>query len=64
MIKHAEFEGICQAVRAGQEKHLKHIVTHQVGKVISCNPAEEFFEVEVPGGEHKTWSKDNVKEED
>jgi hypothetical protein len=62
MLKHEEFENICQAVKSGQEKHLKHIVTHQTGKIVGCNSAEEFFEVEVPTGEHKNWSKENVKE--
>lgn len=61
MMKHDEFENICKAVKTGKEKHLKHIVTHQVGKIVACE-TDEFFEVEVPGGEHKTWSKDNVKE--
>jgi hypothetical protein len=51
-------------VKSGQEKHVKHIVTHQTGKIVGCSPNDDFFEVEVPGGEHKTWSKDNVREED
>lgn len=62
MLKHEEFEYICKMVRSGQEKHLKHIVTHQTGKIVGCNAEEEFFEVETASGEHKTWSKDNVKE--
>jgi hypothetical protein len=64
MIKHEEFENICKAVKSGQDKHVKHIVTHQTGKVVGCSPGDDFFEVEVATGEHKTWSKDNVREED
>jgi len=63
MIKHEDYENICRTIKTGGEKHVKHIVTHQVGKVIACE-TDDFFEVEVPSGEHKTWSKNNVKEED
>jgi hypothetical protein len=35
---------------------VKHIVTHQVGKVVGLG--EEEFEVDV-NGEHKTWNKTN-----
>jgi len=62
MLRHEEFENICKLVQTGKEKHLKHIVTHQTGKIVGCDPTEEFFEVELSNGEHKTWSKDNVKE--
>lgn len=61
-MRHEEFENICKAVKTGQEKQVKHIVTHQVGKIVACETGEEFFEVEVKGGEHKNWSKENVKE--
>lgn len=60
MMRHDEFENLCQAAQSGTERRVKHIVTHQVGKVIACGP-EDFIEVEVEGGEHKTWSRDNVK---
>lgn len=59
-MRHDEFEGICKSVSSGEEKRLKHIVTHQVGKIIACNPEDEFFEVDVDG-KRKTWSKDNCK---
>jgi hypothetical protein len=54
-----EFEKICHAVGSGQEMWVKHIVTHQVGKVLTCG--EEEFEVDV-NGVHKTWSKANCVE--
>jgi hypothetical protein len=59
MMRHEEFEGICQAVADGAEKRVKHIVLHQSGKVIACRP-DDFIEVELENGEHKTWAKDNV----
>ena len=61
MMRHEEFQDICRTVKTGEATQLKHIVTHQVGKIVACQADEEFFEVEVAGGEHKTWSKDNVK---
>jgi hypothetical protein len=61
-MRHEEFENICRSVTSGTEKHVKHMVTHQVGKIVACDIGEEFFEVETSGGEHKTWSKDNVRE--
>jgi hypothetical protein len=59
-MRHDEFVGICNSVSSGEEKRLKHIVTHQVGKIVSVNREDEFFEVDVDG-RRKTWSKDNVK---
>jgi hypothetical protein len=59
MMRHNDFEGICQAIGTGAEKRVKHIVLHQSGKVIACRP-DDFLEVELDNGEHKTWSKDNV----
>lgn len=60
MLRHAEFETICQEVSSGAKRRVQHIVTHQVGKVISCS-SDDFFEVELMNGEHKTWSKDNIR---
>ncbi len=60
MMRHEEFENICQEVKSGAEKRVKHIVLHQVGKVVACHP-DEYVEVELESGEHKTWSKDNVQ---
>jgi hypothetical protein len=60
MMRHEEFQNICQAIEAGGERRVKHIVLHQVGKIIACCP-DECFEVELENGEHKTWSKNNVK---
>lgn len=59
-MRHDEFEGICKSISSGEEMRVKHIVTHQVGKIVACSMEDEFFEVDV-GGEHKTWSKDNCK---
>lgn len=59
MMRHEDFEGICQAIGTAGEKRVKHIVLHQSGKVIACRP-DDFLEVELDNGEHKTWSKDNV----
>ena len=59
MMRHEEFENICQAVGSGAERRVRHIVIHQVGKVIACRP-DDTIEVELENGEHKTWSKDNV----
>lgn len=59
MMRHEDFEGICQAIDSGTEKRVKHIVLHQTGKVIACRQ-DDFLEVELDSGEHKTWSKDNV----
>lgn len=59
-MRHDEFEGICKSFSSGEEKRLKHIVTQQVGKIVACNPEDEFFEVDVDG-RRKTWSKDNCK---
>lgn len=60
MMRQEEFENLCQATQSGKERQVKHIVTHQVGKVIACGP-ENFIEVEVEGGEHKTWARDNIR---
>jgi hypothetical protein len=57
---HEEFQDICQAIESGAERRVKHIVIHQVGKVIACHP-DDFIEVELEKGEHKIWSKENVK---
>jgi hypothetical protein len=55
-----EFERICQSVESGGEMRVRHIVLHQTGKVVACHP-DDFVEVELDSGEHKTWSRDNVK---
>lgn len=60
-MRRETFETFCGAIEGGAEKHLKHIVTHEVGKIVACQMDDEFFEVELPNGEHKGWSKENVK---
>jgi hypothetical protein len=55
-MRTTEFEEIRNELKGGKEFFVKHIVTHQVGKVISLG--EEEFEVDV-NGEHKTWNKTN-----
>ncbi|AFR67626.1 hypothetical protein Pcar_3478 [Syntrophotalea carbinolica DSM 2380] len=59
-MRHDEFENICHTIGPETDKRVKHIVLHQVGKIIACLP-DDFFEVELDSGEHKTWSKNNVK---
>ena len=59
MMRHNEYERICQAISNGREQRVKHIVLHQSGKVIACRQ-DDFIEVELESGEHKTWSKENV----
>ncbi len=60
MMRHAEFEKICQGLDKGANQRVMHIVLHQVGKVIACRP-DDYVEVEMDNGEHKTWAKDNIK---
>ena len=60
MMRHEEFESICQTVASGSERRVKHVVLHHVGKIIACRP-DDCLEVELASGEHKTWSKDNIK---
>lgn len=59
-MRHEEFENICKALDSGSEMRVQHIVLHQVGKVVACLP-DDFIEVELANGDHKTWSKDNIK---
>jgi len=60
MLRHAEFEAICREVSSGMKRRVQHIVTHQTGKIISCS-TDDFLEVELENGEHKSWSKDNIR---
>lgn len=60
MLRHQEYETICQAVSSGAERRVQHIDTHQKGKIISCS-TNDFLEVELDNGEHRQWSKDNLK---
>jgi hypothetical protein len=59
-MRHDEFEIIRQSLGSGSDKRVKHIVLHQIGKIVACLP-DDYFEVELDNGQHKTWSKDNVK---
>ncbi len=61
-MRSEEFQDVCQAVKSGQEKFVKHIVTHKVGKVTSCHSEDHEFEVDC-SGEHKTWIMENCKED-
>ena len=60
MLRHEEYETICQAVSHGEERRVQHIVTHQSGKIITCT-TDDFLTVELDNGEHREWSKDNLK---
>ena len=59
MMRHEDFESICKALDSGEEKRVKHIVLHQIGKVVACLP-DDMIEVELENGERKSWSKDNI----
>ena len=61
-MRRDEYKRICEAVKAGEEREVKHIITHQKARVIGCREETDFFEVEV-GGEHRAWAKEDVKEE-
>lgn len=58
-MRHDEFADICRSLDPGTDKRVKHIVLHQIGRIIACR-SDEYFEVELDNGEHKTWSKNNV----
>jgi translation initiation factor IF-1 len=58
-MRHEEFDNICQTLDPATDMRVKHIVLHQIGKIVACLP-DECFEVELENGEHKTWSKNNV----
>ncbi|WP_305045875.1 hypothetical protein [Geoalkalibacter sp.] len=60
MLRHNEFEAICRDVSSGARMRVQHIVTHQSGRVIACTSGD-FLEVELDNGEHRSWSKDNIK---
>lgn len=62
-MRHAEYGNLCSAMDEGKERHVKHIVTHQVGTVVACNLKDYEFEVEV-GGERKTWIAENCLDAD
>lgn len=59
-MRHDEFESLCSTLDRGTTMQLKHIVTHEIGRIVACRRDEEFFEVELASGLHKTWSKENV----
>jgi len=59
MLRHEEYENLCRSLKEGAKTQVKHVVTHQVGRIISCSP-DDFIEVELANGEHKSWSKDNI----
>ncbi|MDO3378004.1 hypothetical protein [Geoalkalibacter halelectricus] len=60
MMRHDEFESLCQSISSGTPRRVQHIITHQTGSIISCS-SDDFVEVEVDNGEHKSWSKDNIR---
>lgn len=57
-MRHAEFENLCRSAQAGEQMHVKHIVTHQIGTLLSCNLNDFECEVDV-NGERKTWIAEN-----
>lgn len=58
-MRSAEFQKVCQAVSSGEQTFVKHVVLHQIGRVLNCH--EDEVEVDV-NGIHKTWSKENCVE--
>lgn len=57
-MRSEKFINICDAVKHGAERHVTHIITHKSGTVLSCS--EDFLGVDCEG-EHKSWSKENVR---
>lgn len=60
-MRSEEFISVCDAVQHGSERHVMNVVTHKSGTVLSCRG--EFMEV-VCNGEPKSWSKEDVRQED
>jgi len=58
-MRHEEFEALRKSFEAKQQIRVKHVVLHQVGKIVACLP-DDFVEVELEDGIHKNWSRENV----
>lgn len=58
-MRHEEFETLCRSIGSGGEERVRHIVLHQMGRIIACLP-DDMVEVELDNGERRTWSKDNI----
>jgi len=58
-MRHEEFEALRKSIEAKQQIRVKHVVLHQVGKIVACLP-DDFVEVELEDGKHKNWSRENV----
>ncbi|MEZ4598600.1 MAG: hypothetical protein R2940_02285 [Syntrophotaleaceae bacterium] len=58
-MRHEEFESLCESFENRSDIRVKHIVLHQIGRVVACL-ADDFIEVELADGQHKSWSRENV----
>ncbi len=58
-MKRDQFEGICRAVKSGEEKFLENLETRYTGRIVSCG--EERFEVDV-SGKRESWSMEQCME--
>lgn len=51
-MKDLDFNKICQAVEAGEERYLENVVTRHAGKVLACHGEEVEIDI---FGKHETW---------
>lgn len=58
-MKQTDYKDLCQAVDAGEEKSVTHMLTRQSGKVLSCALSRHEMEIEMATGEHKIWVSEN-----
>ncbi|MFO7765020.1 MAG: hypothetical protein R6V33_01160 [Pelovirga sp.] len=55
-----EYINICKAVEAGTPRRVKHISTKEEGRVISCSAEKAFVEIELNGGERRSWALEDI----
>jgi hypothetical protein len=53
-----EYMKLGAAVKAGQERFVRHIVTHRIGKVIACRNGEVDVDC---SGTQKIWIKEDCQ---
>lgn len=58
-MKQREFEALCQAVKAGEERYLEHLETHHAGKVVACG--NDRVEIDIYG-KRESWTAEECKE--
>lgn len=57
-MEEREFEQLCQAIEAGDEKFVENIGSHEKAKVLFCSGNR--LEVEVDG-KRETWAVDSCR---